>query len=95
MMIRTANGSLMKVTEMEGQRMLDEHPFDYYHELDACEVCEKDSWTTCAVHVQDKHKEWITIRKCYSCYIAAGGTDEGWGGIVDSELMDKYQRGCQ
>ena len=85
MIIRTANGSLMKVTEMEGQRMIDEHPFDYSHELDGCEICVKSSWTV--LEVQVGISVFTPVRMCYSCYKEKGGSDEGWNNIIDNNLQ--------
>ncbi len=85
MILRTANGSLMKVTEMEGLRILDEHPFDYYYEPDACEICVKDSWTVCDVLTgKDPGK---IVRMCHSCYIEKGGTEEGWDNVVTANML--------
>ena len=84
MIIRTANGSLMKVTEEEGQRMIDEHPYDYSHELEGCEICVKSSWTV--LEVQVGTKELTPVRMCYSCWKEKGGSDEGWNDIIDYQL---------
>jgi len=80
MIIRTANGSLMKVTEIEGQRMIDEHPFDYYYEPDGCEICVQESWTVQEIHLLSEEKT-DSIRMCYSCYIKKGGSDKGWNNM--------------
>lgn len=84
MIIRTANGSLMKVTEEEGNRMIDEHPFDYYYEPEGCEICVKLSWTVLEIQVGTK-LPLTPVRMCYFCYKEKGGSDEGWNAIIDNQ----------
>jgi hypothetical protein len=91
MIIRTANGSLMKVTEMEGQRMMDEHPFDYYFEPDGCEICVESSWTTQEIKIGTK--ELIPVRMCYQCYMKKGGSVEGWNDALHFNLNKEVLNG--
>ena len=78
MILRTANGSLMKVTKEEGQRMLQEQPFDYFFEPDGCEICVKESWTTCEVR---------GVRMCHSCFLEKyEGNEDEWDRWVDAEM---------